>query len=195
MNKKKQSRLFAIVVEEYDKIGRKHIDGFKLEKGLKELQKSYNVDYWAIFHNSEVDFDTGEIKRDHIHIVLMFPSRHTISAIIKIISYTFGISDNCISCDIGTNLRALVRYLTHIDYDGFKTQYEIESIYTNDAKSLEIFFEETEELPSFSFFHNAVEMAHSKTELIKIVGVKTYRTYYWILSDMWKEKGSVTACQ
>lgn len=84
---------------------------------LTIIQEKY--DYAMILHNKDV-LENGELKKEHLHVVIHFKSARYRKAVAK----ELGIEENYIT---GCDLKAQLRYLIHID-DKDKHQYEIEEV-------------------------------------------------------------------
>ena len=87
-------------------------------KAYEIIQKSY--DYASILHNKDVTED-GEIKKEHIHIVVRFPQPRWSSAICK----DLGIPENYIE-EVKKFENAL-QYLIHYN-DLDKAQYNLDDV-------------------------------------------------------------------
>lgn len=80
-------------------------------------------DYAFIIHNKDYN-DNGELKKEHIHVLMRFNKKISTNRLSKI----FCISDTIIFKL--ENLSLCLRYMTHIDYPN-KYQYDVNDIQSN----------------------------------------------------------------
>ena len=73
-------------------------------------------------HDDDVDTDTGEIKKAHYHVILLFDNTKTEKYANEIASYFGGIRTKRVH-----SIKAYTRYLTHMD-DPDKAQYSQDDI-------------------------------------------------------------------
>ncbi len=99
-----------------------------------------NYEYVCITHDRDIDKETGELKKEHVHVVVRFENERFKKPVAK----EFGITENRLQRV--RNLRGALLYLIHKN-DNTKTQYKIENLvgtpkmlekfekYNRDAKS------------------------------------------------------------
>lgn len=184
----KQSRLFSIVLEYLDKDTNQEFTSSEVYQNLEFMRKDFGLDYWFILHDRDISEDNNGLKRKHYHIVLLYPTRHTATAILKHLALYFVCSEKAISIECGKNLRGCVRYLTHIDFKGFKNLYSIEEIFTSDKNSLVVFYEPPKEVLTFDYLRSVIQQCNSITEVISMIGLANYKAHNWAIKDMWKDK-------
>lgn len=82
--------------------------------------------YAMILHDKDINEDTGEIKKPHVHVVLKYGGRRTLTSVQN--EYKkYGLESRfCDTC----NERAMLRYLIHLD-NPEKHQYSKNEIDTN----------------------------------------------------------------
>lgn len=97
-----------------------HVEALKIIKN--------NYDYAMILHNK--DLKNGELKKEHYHIVLEFPSAKWNTAIAKELSITENYIQQCRSLENSLN------YLIHYN-EPEKFQYPIDEVTGNLKKKLE----------------------------------------------------------
>ncbi|MBR2786571.1 MAG: hypothetical protein IKD76_03655 [Clostridia bacterium] len=101
--------------------------------------------YAYILHDKDVN-DNGELKKKHIHAMVKYGGRRTLSSVQNEF-FKYGLEKRfCDTC----NERAMLRYFTHID-DPDKYQYSIDDIVQGNMKS-EIEIAYTDEItPEIAF--------------------------------------------
>ena len=97
---------------------------------IDKIKKSY--DYALINHDSDLkDYETGELKKEHTHVVLHFTNAIWSTKLAK----DLGILENYIEeC---RDLKRALAYLIHY-YDNDKYQYDIKNVHGTLKKKLEI---------------------------------------------------------
>ncbi len=91
---------------------------------LTQIRK-YNYAY--CLHDKDVkDDETGELKKAHVHVVMKFTGRRTLSSV-KNEMMGYGVPDNLVNT---CNERVMLRYLIHKD-NPEKYQYPLSDIQTN----------------------------------------------------------------
>lgn len=90
----------------------------------------HNEKYALILHDRDLaDEETGELKKPHVHVVVKYEGRRTLSSVqneYKKVGVESRFVETC-------NERVMLRYLTHKD-DKDKYQYSINDVDTNDMK-------------------------------------------------------------
>lgn len=72
-------------------------------------------------HDKDV-LPTGELKKDHYHVMIMFDGMKTLDQANEIISFIGGVG-----CEVLHSIRGYARYLCHLD-DPDKSQYVIDDV-------------------------------------------------------------------
>lgn len=118
-----------------------------LEKALAFVQKRHGT-YAYIWHDRDVitqpEFDDlghllyaqGELKKEHCHLVLMFPVQTYMSDL----SLAIGLKDQFIEMVKPKNTGNVLLYLTHIKYPD-KYQYPVESVFTDVPEYLQYLYD------------------------------------------------------
>ena len=96
------------------------------QKIITEIPKDFPSAIWAS-HDSDVNTDTGELKKEHVHYVLYFPNDVYKTHITKKYAWYADI-DRWVKP--AKNIRKRVRYLLHAD-DPDKYQYPFETLEGN----------------------------------------------------------------
>lgn len=181
----KQSRFFAIVLEGKNKRNNEEITSERVRNVLGVYARDFGVSYWAILHDRDTDA-LGDIERPHYHIVLEFPTRHVKSAILKQFSFLADVPPEMVSIET-CYLIPSIRYLTHMDYPGFKTMYSVDDVFTNDHAKLESACRDQEEI-TLKKLVQVIDNAQSYREILVAIGPALYRQNHSIIVDLFKEK-------
>ncbi len=86
-------------------------------------------------HDEDVNEESGELKKVHLHYVLKLKTACTVSALAKRI----GVKENMIE-PVKKSLNGCLKYLIHFDNDD-KYRYEVKDVKSNDDKLLRRFEE------------------------------------------------------
>ncbi len=73
-------------------------------------------------HNRDVNKDTGEIKKDHYHLLIMFDGVKTREQAEELISEIGGVG-----CEVVKSISGYARYLCHLD-EKEKNRYNVEDV-------------------------------------------------------------------
>ena len=88
-----------------------------------DIARSWLIPMHVIFHDKDCDEDTGEIKKPHYHVILMFPDKQTPVKVCELWHEIGGIPDRMPIL----NRAGACRYLIHRDHP-HKYQYEISDV-------------------------------------------------------------------
>lgn len=117
--------------------------------------------YALMLHDKDVaDEETGELKKPHVHVVIKYQGRRTITSVqneFKKIGVESRLVDTC-------NEYVMLRYLCHVD-DKDKYQYPFSNIDTNDIKWVEKAYKEQMTAP---------EQLNKLLDFIDVENEKTY---------------------
>lgn len=179
-----QGNQFAIVLEQIDTKKNYSLPVSFLRSQLRAYARKENFSYWAILHDFDVD-EEGNPKRNHYHVVVKYPTRHRIGAIIKKFGFMMNLNDNCVSVIKCTDLDRDIRYLIHLDEDGLKTPYPADDVITNDEKRLQ----DALTLVVKDYDVDKVQevimrCGFDRAKIIKEMGFKDYMRWRGIISDM-----------
>lgn len=181
----KQVRKFNCVIEATSKeVGGRNVAKQEvIEESLRDLSIAMPCSYWAILHDLDIDEDTGELKRPHIHLVLNCNTRHTFLGVIRKISEAFGIAQNRVSVRETRNENSAIRYLMHMD-DCEKQPYLPFDVVTNDREALNFaMLNQSEELTIESLIE-AIGKSSNELELARKIGLKNYQRYRQTIHDL-----------
>lgn len=106
------------------------------KRTLEYITKNFNYAY--ILHNKDINKETGEIKKEHIHVVIKLENARTI----KSIAEELYIEENRV--EKVRNYRKMIRYLLHLD-NKEKYQYNKEEIQSNVWETIEKYFKDNTE--------------------------------------------------
>lgn len=128
---------------------------------LEYITLNYNYAY--ILHNKDINKETGELKKEHIHVVINFENARTIKSITK----ELNIEENRL--EKVRNFRKMIRYLIHLD-NKEKYQYNKENIKTNILEKISSYFKDNTEsgdikeifdfiysIDKYLYFHEVLE--------------------------------------
>lgn len=95
----------------------------KVKKVTEYLKKFYG--YAKIKHDKDIETETGELKKEHIHIVVKLSDAKTRKALAKELDIEYR------HIEPSSKLRNALRYLIHADEDEDKFKYDKSEIETN----------------------------------------------------------------
>lgn len=85
-------------------------------KDWLDILKDYHIPMYASLHNKDVDKETGEIKKEHIHVLVMYDSLKALDCLDELIAMVHGVKPPLHEY-IVQNKRSMARYLSHMDED------------------------------------------------------------------------------
>lgn len=103
---------------------------------LEYIIKNFNYAY--ILHNKDINKETGEVKKEHIHVVIKLENARTL----KSITEELYIEENRV--EKVRNFRKMIRYLIHMD-NKEKYQYNKKDINSNIWDKIENYFKDNSE--------------------------------------------------
>ena len=119
--KNKTGRIFTTALK-HDKENKNWCDKERIMELLKEYRGTYEI--YAIVHNKDVFEETGELKEEHTHFLIMTNTPRKI----KTIANLLNVEENMIN--FAKSKKASMRYLLHLD-NPEKYQYNELEIMTN----------------------------------------------------------------
>lgn len=180
-----QSRKFACVIEGHIKETDKTFTPSAIESSIKVLSIVHGAHYWLIAHDRDLNKETGELKRLHYHLVLDFPSRHTKTAVIKMLQFQLDIPKEAISVRISDSLNHDIRYLTHMDYlEEGKVAYHPSEVMTDDQSTFEKALEDSADRLTTAYVFEVAKTSKNIEEVIKRLGVNQYLRYRMVIRDL-----------
>lgn len=99
-------------------------EAYNCDEVLRVVKSLPGCEWYAVKHDCDTD-ENGELKKEHIHVVMRFDQVRTFFALAK----DLGIEENMIERSKGT-FKYAVRYLIHADQTE-KYQYDISTIFGN----------------------------------------------------------------
>lgn len=181
-----KSRLFTLVVEEFDKANNKHI----LWKDLKKYLDSEDyVNYYAfILHNKDFD-DNGEEKRPHFHIVLETIRPYAKGSILTDMAKELLVARECISIRAYDSCKLAVQYLVHKN-DQDKAQYDILEVCSSDETRTIDYIDNDIEADDLDI-KDLCEICYNAKNIIDVyrtIGINNAKKYRWIIIDLLEQK-------
>ena len=181
-----KSKLFTLVVEEYDNANEKHVLTSELVKYLQK--EDYIVYYAMILHDRDID-DNGELKRKHFHIVIQTRTPYAKSTILTDIVKEVIVARECVSVRAYDNIKLAVQYLIHKN-DSDKEQYDIMGIISSDETATIDYIEkdiDTSDLEIDDLISICGE-CDDLTQVYTKVGIVNARKYRWVIQDIISKK-------
>ena len=137
-----------------------NIRTYKSINEIYELVKGTDCIYRMINHNKDTFEETGELKKEHTHIVLSFKNQRTGKRI-----YNFLDLEHNAYVEPCRSLRQSIRYLIHAD-DENKANYSLEDIIHNDKRIEQYFTEEESDTEKIlNIYNDAVNYLTNKITL------------------------------
>lgn len=182
----KQIRRFNCVIEclpSEGQTGARYTDFDQISATLKDLSRGLPCSYWAIVHDQDLDEETGQIKRPHIHLVMETQTRHTCLGVVRSIADGFGINQNRVSVRECKHLKLAIRYLTHLD-DPEKAVYNPFDIIHNEQETLsEAMLSANDDL-TIEALEKAIRSSRNEKELAYKIGLHNYNRYRATIRDL-----------
>lgn len=184
---KKQVRKWSVVVEATPNkeglgIG---LSYSAMEERLQELEKSFQVRYWAILHDCDTDED-GVLKREHWHLVLEFPTKKTDLGVVRNLAEILQVDKTRVSVQQCRSLNMDIRYLMHLD-DPDKASYPPFSVLTNDKSILALALNSCGAELTIDELIEAIKNSDNLPLLIRKIGLKNYARYRNVIRDLMQE--------
>ena len=101
---------------------------------ILELVRSYSSKYYYILHDSDVDMETGELKKAHYHVIMTFKTPRKLGTVSNYFINFKELQLN--SFEKIRNIDGAKRYLIHLD-DADKYQYDSSNIVSNDKNLID----------------------------------------------------------
>lgn len=144
---------------------------FKSELWPSIIEGITSCKYYAyIFHDSDIDEKTGELKGKHIHFCA--EGRHNVNTWAKLL----GVEPNVI--EIPRVFRSVNRYLIHID-DPDKAQYDKSLVITNKPLKFESFLSDNQEVKPIDLYYDLLKV--KKGVLLPSDFIEKYQFYIFSL--------------
>ena len=181
-----KSSYFHLVIEKNDTLNNKVISEIELNDYLKDNESI--VFYAFVLHNKDVK-ESGEIEREHYHVVIVLKSPYSKTTIINDIAKCLMINKNCIGSRKIRDFVLMVQYLIHKN-DKEKYQYDLLDIWTSDTNEVIGIMNEgiSQYDLDINYLIELVNCCDSLTSVYKELGLKKSRTYRSILIDLWKDR-------
>lgn len=177
-----KSKLFTVVLEEYDKANNQHV---LIRKVVDYLQKEDYITYYAVILHDQDYNDDGELERKHFHLVLETRTLYSKSTILTDMAKELLVDRSCISVRAYDNIKLAVQYLIHKN-DVDKFQYDIMGVISSDETRTIDLIEEginSAELQIDDLI-TICEECDNLTEIYKKIGLVNARKYRWVINDL-----------
>ena len=178
---------FTLVIEKYDKENSKVITEHDLYAYFKSNEDIYK--YWAfILHNLDTD-DSGELKREHYHLVIVLDKQLSSKSIINDIVRYLMVNPTIISIRRYDDVVKGVQYLIHQN-DKDKHQYDLLDIWTNDVNEmLSIILNSVSSYEvDIEYLIKLTESCKTLKQIYKQIGLSKSKEYRSIIIDLWRER-------
>lgn len=180
-----KSRLFTIILEEYDLANDKHIHFKDLKRYLDS--EDY-VNYYAfILHNKDFDED-GCQKRIHFHLVLETIRPYAKSSILTDMAKALLIARECISIRAYDSCKLAVQYLVHKN-DEDKAQYDIWEVCSSDETRTIDYIDNDIESDDLDI-KDLIEICYDSDGIVDVyrkIGLSNAKKYRWIICDVFAQ--------
>lgn len=146
----------------------------KLEE-VSERLNDYGYEYAMIEHDKDVDAK-GELKKPHIHLVLIAKKRHRLSYYINFLQMIFKkTTTNAIEVQPSDSIEFDMQYLTHQN-DALKYPYDRKNVITNlSSQSFNAIMDmEIKKVLTANEILDIVQNCKSRTDVIIKLGRGTY---------------------
>lgn len=177
-----KSKLFTLVVEEFDKANNKHISW----KDIKSyLDKEDYVNYYAfILHNKDFD-ENGEQKRAHFHIVLETIRPYAKSSVLTDIVKELCCAREVVSVRAYDSCKLAVQYLVHKN-DEDKAQYDILDVLSSDETRTIDYIDNDIESDDLDIkdLCEICKNAKNIVEVYRVIGLANAKKYRWVIVDL-----------
>lgn len=135
-------------------------------------------------HDHDVNYDTGEIKKSHIHIVLCFEGNKSYDQYLEIVDSVKGVAAPLELARV-SSIRGIVRYLIHLD-NPEKYQYERSAIICHGGMDINSYFQYPAEMikryiQEMQAYVNA-NMIFEYSDLLDVAAEEHYETWYDLLT-------------
>lgn len=182
-----KSKIFNLVLEEYDKLNDKHVSNVDIYNYLSD--NDTNIEFFAfVLHDKDTN-NEGVIERKHYHLFIKLVNSISKNTILKDIAKNLMVNVNCISVEVSRNIVSSIQYLIHRN-DKTKFQYDILDIWSNDYADLVSILNNG--VSSYSldidYLINLIHESKSLTSVYRKLGMSQVRIYRPIINDLWKEK-------
>lgn len=179
-----KSKSWSIVLEKYDTNFENEVTEDFLLKKLPVISSKF----YFILHDKDVKEDNTLI-REHYHIILLCEYCVSKNSILSILETCLQINKNRISVSRCYNLKMDIQYLCHMN-ENDKFHYDMELIKTNDIVGLDNALKNKivdSNIYTFEELYKIVSECNSLTGIIRKVGIDYYKTYRYVIIDMFKE--------
>lgn len=181
-----QSKIFACVIEARDGLNWWDLKPERFGADCSRMSLVMSNDYWWIIHDKDYN-QNGEIEHLHYHLVLRFPTRHTKTAVIKLLADHFAIKENRVSVEKCSSLECSLRYLVHEDEeDTSKYRYNPKEVHTCDFETFKLALENSLDKLSAEFLISVVGKSHKVCDIVRSIGAENYVKYRWLIHDLIK---------
>lgn len=152
---------------------------------LTELSIS-GIKYYAIIHDRDSK-PTGELKREHLHIVISFNERKRAKQLLNLLCEMFLTNNENVQISDCISYAGSVQYLTHKN-DESKYQYSYDEIMTNDLDMLNHLYNMRVEALQVdeNLLFELTDKPYTIKQIIKTIGLANYMAYRNVIKDLMK---------
>lgn len=146
---------------------------------------------WYLCKHDKDTFPDGELKRAHIHLVMIFKKMKRCKQILSALcDCLYTNVENIQIMDVESTLGA-IQYLIHKNHKE-KHQYDLSEVETNDTKDhLKLLMEEDIKpvvLSTKTLEHYIFDDRLSRMSLIQTIGIGSYQHYRPTINDMYEHR-------
>ena len=166
---------------------RKLVYPTNFDNKLVEYLNSFCETYTYIKHDNDINVN-GEYENTHYHLVVVYKQNQRLSTRLNNIVDYFGF-DNAFGIKVEKTISniASIQYLIHKN-NPEKTQHSIDEIKCNyDRGELKCIIEsENDRVTTFDYIYSVLVEEDNLTEVIKRLGLLTYKQYRLVIQDIIK---------
>lgn len=133
---------------------------------ILKLARELAVKHYYILHDSDVDLETGELKKAHYHVIMNFKTPRNLKTVSNYFSAYEQFKPN--SFEKIRNISGAKRYLIHLD-DGDKHRYDVSEVVTNDKNLVDQLQDDTSMLEKSDMMDTAYDNPPATYEEFKAI--------------------------
>lgn len=178
----KSKKVFALVMPSSGN----WLDLTDYEKELREYLDG--VIHWAYaYHLQEMDMETGEMKRPHIHIYIEYHESERIGKRLKELATVYQCNKMAVSIQAAKSEVGSIQYLIH-KKNPEKQQYDKSIIFSNYSKDdLETILNADDVQITFDRLRSLCCSCRCISDVAEVIGISYYRAYRPVIYDIWND--------
>lgn len=167
-------------------------DRGKYEYLILEWLRSVSNEFYFIYHNKDINLDTGELKTPHFHIlaILCNKDRPRLLNTLNNFADSMHLNDmqrSLISIEIWKDHDAGIQYLTHKNSTE-KYQYSVDDVYTSCTDMFQaVMLKDSLQVITIDYLFDLCSKCSYRTEVYRIIGLERSKLYRNIINDMWND--------